>query len=385
MKNPPDWYTPAYPEFRDGPPWVMEDMIASQPDLARSMPAMISSAAEAAEALRAAVGAHEPIVVIGCGTAEHAARGVAAQLEEFFGRGGTEVVARESFEAALLPQPGGVCVAVSDTGRTRATNAGLEAARANGARTVVITPAEGSPAATAADHVLLTPLADRSYCHTVGYLAPILAGAALVAALDGATVDDDALGSLLSAALHRREQAEAAAERLSGCTRIVCAGSGADAVAALELALKLEEGVQLPSAMWTLENLTHGHLIPSDPSTGLVLVVTDGRERARRAERAGQVFSSARKLGMQTAAIVTPDADGALASELTTAGRIVVADEDRLPPVLSSLAASAVALQLLAVSIANAVGANPDIIGQEEEKQREAFVAGRAKIPKAIA
>ena len=47
-----DWYTSDYPELRDGPPWVMEEMILAQPNLVE---AILREGQPAAAALRAAV------------------------------------------------------------------------------------------------------------------------------------------------------------------------------------------------------------------------------------------------------------------------------------------------------------------------------------------
>src|SRR5918997_994324 len=73
------WHTDAYPELRSGPPWVMQEMIASEPALAGGMPAAPPPAAPAtADAIAAALAADRPVTVTGCGTSEHAAHAVAA-------------------------------------------------------------------------------------------------------------------------------------------------------------------------------------------------------------------------------------------------------------------------------------------------------------------
>ena len=57
-----------------------------------------------------------------------------------------------------------------------ATNEALGAARAAGATTALITVGAASPGAALADLVVLTGEQDQSWCHTVGYLAPIVVG-----------------------------------------------------------------------------------------------------------------------------------------------------------------------------------------------------------------
>src|ERR671931_532494 len=81
------------------------------------------AAAEAGGLVRAAAAAGEPVLLVGCGTSEHAAQGGAEMLREALGT--PAVGARDAFEAALDPQAGGVLIAISHEGGTKAT---LEAA-----------------------------------------------------------------------------------------------------------------------------------------------------------------------------------------------------------------------------------------------------------------
>src|SRR5262245_38425391 len=103
------------PELRDGAPWAMEEMILSEPALVAPILAS-PGAVEAAESIREG----GPVVLVGCGTSEHAAMAGAALLD---------ARARDAFEASLDPQDGGVLIAVSHEGGTAATLAALQAAR----------------------------------------------------------------------------------------------------------------------------------------------------------------------------------------------------------------------------------------------------------------
>src|SRR5262245_55298832 len=184
MTERPAWHTDDFPELRDGPPWLMEEMIAAEPGLAA--PILALRAEGVGESVRAAAGARQPVVVTGCGTSEHAALAVAAQLDEALRSVGEPAgwpEPRQAFEAALDPRPGGVLIGVSHEGATVPTVAALQAASGLGAATAAITAKADGVIAEAADHVLATPLTDRSWCHTVGYVSPILAGAAIAAAL----------------------------------------------------------------------------------------------------------------------------------------------------------------------------------------------------------
>ncbi len=376
------WHTDAFPEWRDEPPWVMEDMMAAEPGLVPGIDAQGGAADDVAVAVRDAREAGRPVVVVGCGTSEHAAHGVAVQLQEALagaGVPGPAVEARQAFEAFLDPRPGGVCIAISHEGATRATLAALRAAREAGASTALVTAVPTEDGRALADRILVTPLADRSWCHTVGYLSPLLAGAAIAAAIGGDRFDVRAVERHLDGGLATRRQAAETALRLWGVDRMITAGSGADHVAARELALKVAEAVRLPTAAYETETLLHGHLVPANERTGLVLLVTDSRRRDARAARGRQALGAARALGMRAAAIVTPDVDATLGPELTPAGRLVVGEAPELPATLSSLAATAIALQELTLALVGRAGVNPDLIGREEEPIREAAARAEAR------
>ena len=241
MTETPDWHRDWMPELRTAPPWVMQEMIEAQPDLARAIAAL--DVAPVAALVRAAPRAGAPIVVTGCGTSEHAAQGIAEMISDMLGAT-AHVEARQAFEAALAPRPGGVCIGVTHDGGTGATIAALRAAAEAGATTVVITAKPDAQAAQTAAHVLVTPLRDRSWCHTVGYLSPLVTGAAIAAAVDGESLATAGAGAAVSAGIEVREEAVAVARALHGTRQIIVTGSGADRIAARELALKIEEGVR---------------------------------------------------------------------------------------------------------------------------------------------
>jgi fructoselysine-6-P-deglycase FrlB-like protein len=379
----PDWFLPYYPELREGPPWVTEDMILAQTGLAPLVEQLAEPAAGvAADVLRAAQeGA--PVVLSGSGTAEHGAMAVAELLEDSLRRRGVPggaVEARESLEAAVDPRVGGVFIAVSHGGRSRETVAALEAARGTGARTVLVTAVRETPAAEASDSVLVTPLRDLSFCHTVAYLSPILAGGAIAAAVEGGGVNATALEAQLRAALDTRDQCTSVARQLHGVAQLLAVADGADHVAARELALKVEEAVRLPSTARGLETMLHGHLVATDGTTGIVLLVTDPRHRERRAERGESALRAARRIGVQTAAVVTPDLAGRFGPELASAGTVVVPESAGLPGLLSSLVSTAFVLQLLTLELVHEAGVNPDLIRREEAPYREAAELTQAKI-----
>jgi fructoselysine-6-P-deglycase FrlB-like protein len=321
------------PELRDGPPWAMEEMILAEPGLVSALldnPA----AAEAADLIRGA----QPLITTGCGTSEHAAMAGAALLPG--------ARSRDAFEAWLDPQDGGVLVAVSHEGETRQTRAALERARA---KTVLITASETATA----DVVVRTPLHDTSWCHTVGYISPLLSFVAIAGHL-GVDVPD--VPGILEAVMARRDDFKGHAQTLAGCERLLAVGSGVDEVNAREVALKIEEGVHTPTTPLGLEKVLHGHLPAADPRTGVILLRLDPRQAAERDERARNFEAAAAEIGLPVARI-----DG-LPTGDTTAGALV---------------AGALAIQLLTLELVMAAGTNPDLIRREEEPYRLAAAAGK--------
>ena len=105
---------------------------------------------------------------------------------------------------------------------------------AAGATTALVTVGPGSPGAALADLVVLTDEQDQSWCHTVGYLAPIVAGVALAAKLRRSRLDAAAIRALLDVSEDAHGPAEIAVA-MAGTDRLLVAGAGRDAITAREL------------------------------------------------------------------------------------------------------------------------------------------------------
>ncbi|HVL52876.1 MAG TPA: SIS domain-containing protein [Vitreimonas sp.] len=377
LPPPPEpWAGSDQPSLRSGPPYHMTDMIAAEPHLARrllgSLAGSDSVAAALAEAIRETLESGHAVTVTGCGTSEHGAQGVVEILREALGTGRDPILSEQAFELALDAPATGLVIGVSHEGGTAATNRALEAARQAGARTALITAGTGSPGAALADIVVATGEMDQSWCHTIGYVSPLLAAAAVGGHLTGQAPPPDTVASLMADAAADESGAEAIARELAGSDHLLVIGSGADRVAGRELVLKVEEASWLPSAYRDLETFLHGHLPATDDRTGLVMVLTDRRSRAERAERARQALAAARVLGHRAAAILSASNDALVPADLTPAGRLVVPDSDELPAAVASLLGSATALQLLTERIARARGTNPDPIRRDDPRYRAA-------------
>jgi glutamine---fructose-6-phosphate transaminase (isomerizing) len=314
----------------------MEEMILAEPGLVGPILAA-PAIAEAAALVRTA---GDPLILTGCGTSEHAAMAGAALLG-----GGS----RDAFEASLDPQRGGVLIAISHEGGTAATLAALDAADA--AKIVVTACPENLAGRDDDPLIVATPLRDASWCHTVGYLSPLLAFAAIAGHVDPAPIT-----ALIEAVLARRATLADAAQLLNGCERLIVAASGVDEVTARELALKIEEGAHVPVTPLGIEKVLHGHLPAADRRTGLIVMRYDPRAAERRDKRARDVLAATSELAMPTVVL----------RELP---------ETSLPPVPAALITGALAAQLLTLELVHAAGTNPDLIRREEEPYRAAAAA----------
>ncbi len=198
----------------------MTDMIAAEPCGRRTDPRPparhpAATAAALADAVRAALDAGDPVVVTGCGTSEHGALAVAEILREATGSSGASPAPRPS-SCRWIRRP----TASSSASRTRAgrrpRTRRCGAAREAGASTALITVTRRSPGAALADVVVETDELDQSWCHTVGYLSPIAAAAAVAGAPDRAPVDAPARSRGLVAAGTAGEAASPGTEIADG-------------------------------------------------------------------------------------------------------------------------------------------------------------------------
>ena len=380
LPGPPDpWAFTGTPSPRSGPPYHMTEMIEAEPGLARRIAqrqaGADSQAAALAAAVLAAASAGEPIVTTGCGTSEHGAQATAEILGEALRRAGLRgpaPLAAQAFELALDAPSSGLLIGVSHEGGTGATNAALTAARQRGARTALVTVSDRSPGAALVDLVVETGELDQGWCHTVGYLSPLVAAAAVGGHLSGTPFDGDAAAVLLEAGSRDAAGAEGIAARFADAAHLIVIASGADRAAGRELTLKVEEASWLPSAYRDLETFLHGHIPATGADTALVLVLADRAGRAERLARARQALAAAAVLGLRSAAILAADLDGELDPALTPAGRLLVAEAPGLASPVAALLGTATPLQLLTERIARARGTNPDPIRRDDPRYVEA-------------
>jgi glutamine---fructose-6-phosphate transaminase (isomerizing) len=381
---PTPWAGTEMPSRRDGPPFHMTEMIEAEPRLAVRILDRLNVAGSArrlAATVRDMARSAQPIVTVGCGTSEHGAQAVAEILREAMreaglaatpGSGGGPIPI-QAFEASLVPgfgAAGSLVIGVSHEGATPATNDALGLARDHGATVALITASGASPGSALASIVLETVEVDQSWCHTVGYLSPIVAATAVAAELTASAPDSMAIQEAIAAGLRQApvDATDALARSLADRTGIVVVGTGAERIAARELVLKIEEGTHLPAVARDLETLLHGHLAAIDPGTGVVAILTGRDGRGPRIARLRQALAALLELGVRPGAILAADAAGAIPPELTPAGRIVVPEASVLPAAAAALLSSAVPVQLLTERMARARGINPDPIRRDDQR-----------------
>jgi glutamine---fructose-6-phosphate transaminase (isomerizing) len=375
---PDPWASSSLPAWRDAPPYAMSEMIAAEPALAERLVRRISgdqAVAALADAIRAAAQGGESTILTGCGTSEHAAMIGAGLLDDALQAAGkveARVASVQAFELLGRRPVTHLVIAISHEGGTWATNEALKTARDAGARTALVTVSARSPGASMAELVIETSEQDQSWCHTIGYLSPIVVAAVVGGLVRDEPLDRIAVRALLDSADHL-PAAEEMALALRSSQRLLIVGSGLDHATARELALKIEEGAHLPATAHQLETIRHGHLAAADSRTGLVLVLTDAEARGRVVvERATAVLRSAAAIGIPSAAVLAADLGDDVPSELTPAGRAAVPLTNRLPRTVASALGAAIPIQLLAERLARARGTNPDTIGREDPRQAAA-------------
>jgi len=354
----------------------MTKMIAAEPALAGRLverAARDQAVARLVEWISGAAGDSRPITTTGCGTSEHAAMAAASLIGNALGgEHGHLTRSSQALDLVRGPQSHGLVIGFSHEGGTWATNEALARCRGAGARTALVTVSDRSPGAAIVELVLETSEQDQSWCHTVGYLSPIVMSAALAAAIAGERLDGVAVHALLEIATDE-PAAEVAASALAACTRVIVAGSGVDYVSARELALKVEEGSGLPATALHTETVLHGHLAAATGDTGIVLICTDAETAGDEVrERVRAVLRSAQILGMPAVAILGARVGPEIPLELTQAGRLTAPEANQIRPGAEAILGAAIPLQLLAERLARARGRNPDPIGRGNPRQAAA-------------
>jgi glucosamine--fructose-6-phosphate aminotransferase (isomerizing) len=172
-------------------------------------------------------------------------------------------------------------IGVSQSGRSPDVVGVVAEARRQGALTAAITNDPQSPLAMAAEHLLpLDAGVERSIAATKTYTAELLMIAMLAATLadDGGHARRDL--ALVSAAMRRALDSEAAAEALAhrhrSMTDCVVLGRGYNLATALEWALKLKELAYVRAHAYSTADFQHGPVASLEPGGQLLAVSARG-------------------------------------------------------------------------------------------------------------
>lgn len=257
-------------EIREQPEVAARLLVAGPPALA----------AVAAEVRRRGIGL---VVIAARGTSDHAA--VYAQYVLGARNGLTVALAAPSLVTLYAASPrygNALVIGLSQSGQSPDVVGVVEAARAQGALTLAITNAPGSPLALAAEHNLdLGAGEERSVAATKTYTAELLAVALLSAALD-----DDGAGPALArvpeavaGALDAEPEAARIAADQASLDRAVVLGRGFGYATAREWSLKLKEVAQLWADPYSAADFAHGPVALVAPGSAVFASISAGPAR----------------------------------------------------------------------------------------------------------
>lgn len=243
-------------------------------------------------------------------------------------------------------------VGISQSGRSPDVVGVVEAGRRDGAPTIAITNAPGSPLAEAAEHVVdLAAGEERAVAATKTYTAELAAIAMLVRALGGLRADSlSRLPDALAGAMSEEREREAAdvARLLAGHDRLLVIGRGFEYATAREVALKLKELARVSADPYSTADFLHGPLALAEPGLPAVAIAPSGRAAAD----VDAVLERLAGLGIERF-VVTDRAEAP--ARATAAIRLPPGVPEELMPIVSIVPG-----QLLALHLAVARGIDPE-------------------------
>jgi glucosamine--fructose-6-phosphate aminotransferase (isomerizing) len=297
---------------------------------------------------------------------------------------GLPATAHNAFEYAAYPPPAagrGALVALSHTGTTPDVVAAVQEHRAGDRPAIALTDVPSSPLADACDGALVGPGGlEPALPKTRSYATALQRGYALALAVARrrgrqapALAAALAEASDVAAALVRETETEVRrlAEAFAAAPRVVVIGGGPELATANEAALKITEAAGMHADAWEVEEAAHGTWASTGAGELAIVVAPEGRssEHARRVAR-----------GMAAA--------GASVWVLGNGAAVAGADAHTALPAVDELAMplfSVLPLYAFAYHLALLRGRNPDVMGTDAERYREARGIMRLSLPTAVA
>jgi glucosamine--fructose-6-phosphate aminotransferase (isomerizing) len=353
---------------RPGHPYCMYDEILAQPDATERL---LAADHQQRDELATLLAGKTRLFLTGCGTALHAALAGEYLLRWLTdGRRGTRAFqAFELAEYGPAMDSNTALIVLSHSGTATATIRALEKGKREGAFCLTITAFPESPAAAAADAVLLTGYPQQqSAVYTVSYTLMVALLADLARriarhlpgerpAQEARASEVDRLPGLLRDALGLEEQMQALAERYQDRQRFFFLGGGPHLVTAREAALKMMEANYTASTGMQIEEFIHGPISSLDARDVAVIFAPPGPSHSR----ALDILKAARIIGAETIALAEVGDEEIRANATHTIPLPRCAEAPGMLPAI-------VPLQLFTYYVALARGLNPDLIHRHDER-----------------
>ena len=353
---------------RPGHPYCMYDEMLAQPDATAQF---LAADSQQRDDLAKILAGKTRLFLTGCGTALHAALAGEYLLRWLTaGRRGTR-----AFQAFELADYGPrmddttALIVLSHSGTATASIRALDQGKRDGAFCLTITAFPATPAAAAADAILLTGYPQQqSAVYTTSYTLMVAAladlGLRLARQLPASSVDLDTaaaglarLPDLLRGALRLEAQVQSLAQRYQDRRRFWFLGGGPNMVTAYEAALKMMEANYAAATGMQIEEFIHGPISSLDAQDVVVVIAPPGPSHSR----ALDILKAAHTIGAETIALAEANDQ-----EITTLATHTI-PLPRCAEALSVLPAI-VPLQLFTYHLALARGVNPDLIHRHDER-----------------
>jgi glucosamine--fructose-6-phosphate aminotransferase (isomerizing) len=297
----------AQGEWRTSHPYFMHEAIYGQPS---AIDRILQEEADAVGNLAENIESANRIYVVGIGTSWHAAL-VGEHLLRTIGER-EDARAWNSFEFNAYPPPigsGDVVIVMSHRGTKRYSAQALEAARAAGATTAVITGIGSDARADLADTVVRTSTRDPSSAFTISHTAAMTVLTMLATEIGvraGRSIAKELqqelkqLPGLIKTTLALEPEIQNWARQGKNAERYYFAGWGPNASTAYEVALKIKESSYLMTEGFQLEQYLHGPYVATHPGVMATFIVPPGPGR----DRAIDLISAVNTVGGHTVALV---------------------------------------------------------------------------------
>ena len=308
------------------------------------------------------IAALDRVFVVACGTSYNAGL-VAKTLIERWARTPVEVMVSSEFRYGHpIVDEHTLVVAITQSGETADTLAGVREARSRGARVVAITNVVGSRVTREADGILYTHAGPEiGVAATKTFTAQIAALTVLalkLAQVKGGLNDSEVadvfaelstLPDLVERVLEDMTDVDSAAELFTGAASSLFLGRGVGVPLAMEGALKLKEISYIHAEAYAAGEMKHGPIALITEEVPVVGIATDGATYEK-------VVSNLEEVRARGAKIVVVATEGdATISQHADRVMYVPATSELLSPIVATIP-----LQLLSYRIAKLRGCNVD-------------------------